>query len=203
MLRPLDRCRHELVERERLACVDRPTVAGGLDEIADQGRELLDAADGCAEHALAPFDGQIRPRQQLDVRAVRGQRRPQLVRGVRDQLLLSLLRLVEGGQHRVEVGCEACQLVPAAHRDPPVEVTRRAHLAHRPGERTHGAQHRIRSQSPEQACRERPAERQAEQQPADAGDRRVRLGQRAHASAPARRSKTAVASCTAASPRRR
>ena len=138
------------------------------------------AADGCAEHALAPFDGQVRPRQQLDVRAVRGQRRPQLVRGVRDQLLLSLLRLVEGCEHRVEVGCEACQLVPAAHRDPPVEVTRRAHLAHRPGERTHRAQHRIRGQSSEQARRERPAERQAEQQPADAGDRRVRLGQRAH-----------------------
>ena len=148
------------------------------------------AADGRAEHALAPFDGQVRPRQQLDVRAVRGQRRPQLVRGVRDQLLLSLLRLVEGCEHRVEVGCEACQLVPAAHRDPPVEVTRRAHLAHRPGERTHRAQHRIRGQSSEQGRRERPAERQAEQQPADAGDRRVRLGQRAQRSAPARRSKT-------------
>ena len=137
------------------------------------------AADGCAEHALAPFDGQVRPRQQLDVRAVRGQRRPQLVRGVRDQLLLSLLRLVERCEHRVEVGREARQLVPAAHRDPLVEVARRAHLAHRPGERTHRAQHRIRGQPSEQARRERPAERQAEQQPADAGDRRVRLGQRA------------------------
>ena len=114
VLRPLDRCRHELVERERLACVDRPPVAGGLDEIADQCRELLDRPDGCAEHALALFDGQVRPRQQLDVRAVRGQRRPQLVRGVRDQLLLSLLRLVERCEHRVEVGCEARQLVPAA-----------------------------------------------------------------------------------------
>ena len=137
------------------------------------------AADGGAEHALAPFDGQIRPRQQLDVRAVRGERRPQLVRGVRDQLLLRLLRLVEGCEHRVEVGCEACQLVPAADRDPPVEVARRAHLAHRPGERTHRAQHRVRGQSSEQARCECPAEREAEQQPADAGDRRVRLGQRA------------------------
>ncbi len=159
------------------------------------------AADGCAEHALAPFDGQVRPRQQLDVRAVRGQRRPQLVRGVRDQLLLSLLRLVEGCEHRVEVGREACQLVPAAHRDPPVEVARRAHLAHRPGERTHRAQHRIRGQSSEQARRERPAERQTEQQPADAGDRRVRLGQRAHGPHQPVARRQAVASCTAASPR--
>ncbi len=165
-------------------------------------RELLDRPDGCAEHALALFDGQVRPREQLDVRAVRGQRRPQLVRGVRDQLLLSLLRLVEGCEHRVEVGREACQLVPAAHRDPLVEVTRRAHLAHRPGERTHRAQHRIRGQSSEQARRERPAERQAEQQPADAGDRRVRLGQRARGPhQPVARGR-AVASCTAASPRR-
>ena len=114
------------------------------------------------------FDRQVRPRQQLEVRAVRGQRRPQLVRGVGDQLLLSLLGLGERREHRVEVGCEACQLVPAAHRDPLVEVARRAHLSHRPGERTHGAQHRIRGQSSEQARRERPAEGQAEQQPADA-----------------------------------
>ena len=137
------------------------------------------ARTAAAEHALALFAGQVRPRQQLDVRAVRGQRRSQLMRGVRDQLLLSLLGLVEGCEHRVEVGCEACQLVPAADRDPLAEVTRRAHLTHRPGERAHGAQHRIRGQSPEQARRERPTERQGEQQPADAGDRRVRLGQRA------------------------
>ena len=179
VLRALDRCRHELVERERLARVDRPTVAGGLDEIADQRRELPDRPDGCGEHALALFERQVRPRQQLDVRAVCGQRRPQLMRGVRDQLLLSVLGLVERCEHRVEVGREACQLVAAADRDPLAQVTRRAHLAHRPGERTHRAQHRIRGQPPEQARHERATERQREQQPADARDRRVRLGQRA------------------------
>ena len=124
------------------------------------------------------FDGQVRAREQLDVRAVCGQRRPQLVRGVRDQLLLSPLRVFEGREHRVEVGCEACQLVPAADRDPPVQVTRRAHVADCSGERAHGAQHRIRGQPTEQGRRERPAERQEEQQPADARERRVRFGQR-------------------------
>ena len=179
MLCPVDRRRHDLVERERLACVDGPTVAGGLDQVADQGRELLDRPDRGAKDALAPFDGQVRPREQLDVRAVRGERRPQLVRGVRDQLLLSLLRLVEGRQHHVEIGREACQLVPAADWDPPVEVTRGAHLAHGPGERTHRSEHRVRRQPSEQARCECATERQAEQQPADTGDRRVRLGQRA------------------------
>ena len=160
VLRPLDRCRHELVERERLAGIDRAAVAGGLDEIADQRREPLHRPDGCAEHALPLFDGQVRPRQQLDVRAVRGQRRPQLMRGVGDQLLLRLLGLLEGREHRIEVGREAGELVAAADRDPLVEVPRRAHLAHRPGERTHGAQHGIRGQPSEQGRRERPTERQ-------------------------------------------
>ena len=179
VLRPLDRRRHELVERERLACVDRPTIAGGQDEVANQRREPLHRPNGSAEDALALVRRQVRSRQQLEIRAVRGQRRSQLMRGVGDQLLLSPLGLGQRREHPVEVGCEACQLVPAAYRDPLAEVAGRAHLTHRPGERAHGAQHRIRCQSPEQARRECPTESQSQQQPADVGDRRVRVGQRA------------------------
>ena len=76
---PLDRSRQDLVQRERFSRVDRLPVTGGLDEVADQARELLDPPDGRAEYALAPFDGQVRSREQLDVRTVRGQRRPKLV----------------------------------------------------------------------------------------------------------------------------
>jgi hypothetical protein len=109
---------------------------------------------------------------------VRGQRRPQLVRRVGDQLLLCALRLVQRCQHRVEVGGEACEFVAAVHRDSLVQITRRTHMTHRSGELTHRPQNCTRGQSPEQRRRERATDRQTDEQPADAGDRRVRLGQR-------------------------
>ena len=165
-------------------------------------RELLHRPDGGAEHALALFDGQVRPRQQLDVRAVRGQRRPQLVRGVRDQLLLSLLRLVEGCEHRVEVGCEACQLVPAAAPGSAGSghASRSPRAPPRPA-RAQGAAPRSRP-----AVRAAPprAPRRASGRAAASGRGRSSRSPRSAGvrSAPARRARTGVASCTAASPRR-
>ena len=57
VLRPLERRCYELVERERLAGVDRPAVVGGLDEIADQDGELSGRSDGCCQYAFALFGG--------------------------------------------------------------------------------------------------------------------------------------------------
>ena len=49
---------------------------------------------------------------------------PELVRGVRDQLALLLLGLVERREHRVEARAEACELVVPLEADPMREVAR-------------------------------------------------------------------------------
>ena len=57
--------------------------------------------------------GLLRPRQvHLDLRADVRQRAPQLVRGIRDELLLPRLRLVEAAEHRVHRLREPSNLVP-------------------------------------------------------------------------------------------
>ena len=67
-----------------------------LDEVADEGRELLDLADHVGEELLALLLGQrLSAHEHLDVRAEARERRPQLVRRVGDELALRAHRLVE------------------------------------------------------------------------------------------------------------
>ena len=172
----LDRCRDQLVEGKRpRASTDRPSRAA--DQIADQRRQLIEPLTA-ASSTYSPLGRQVRGghSRMLARCAVSGRTR---ARGVRNQLLLHALRLVQGGHHRVEVGREAGEFVSAPHRDALVELAGHAHLAHRSGKRSHRAKDCIRRQTPEQCGRKRSTKRQGEQEPPDTCDRRIRLRQRA------------------------
>ncbi len=93
-----------------------------FDQVADQGGQLLQLAAYVAEQSLvvgrieAPAAGSAGLGEQVEVGAQAGQRRTQLVAGVRDQLPLPLPRVLERPQHRVEAGGEPGELVTAGHR---------------------------------------------------------------------------------------
>ena len=80
---------HQLVEAHVLGRRRRLAVARQGDEVADEVAELLGLLDHVVEQG-APVDLAHRRRvaQDLDVRAQRGHRRAQLVRGVGHQLAL-------------------------------------------------------------------------------------------------------------------
>src|SRR5262249_2678788 len=150
VLRAIDGVRYQLVERDGCASIDRGSVARRLDQVVDERRQLVDRSHRRAEDVWAPCVRQGRTGQELDVRAVRGRRRPELMGGVGDQLLLRALRFLERSEHGVEVLGQAAELVPSGNGDPPVEITRRGYVAHRFGEAANRAQYRPRSEAAEQ-----------------------------------------------------
>ena len=100
-------------------------VAGELDEVADERGQLLELRDHVGAQPLA-VAGVRRPAagQHLEVRAQRGERRAQLVRGVGDELALRALRALERLEHGVEGAREPRDLVVAVRLDPAREVAR-------------------------------------------------------------------------------
>ena len=120
--RPVDRFLRQHVELD-VGRLEVGPLARELDEVRDEQAHLLELADDVAEQRLALLVREVAPAgEHLDVRAQARQRRPQLVRGVRDELALRALRLLERGQHRVEARAEpASSSVPctrSGERDP-------------------------------------------------------------------------------------
>ena len=96
-------------------------VAGELGEVADQRGELLDLELDVV-HELGPGPAESPPLavglgQQVQVGAQRGQRGPQLVAGVRDELALPVPGGRQRGQHRVEGAGQPGDLVVALDLD--------------------------------------------------------------------------------------
>ena len=87
----------------------------------------------------------LAPAQRLDVGPQRGERRAELVRGVRDQPPLRRFGALERGHHLVEAGGEPAELVVAADVDPVGQVVRAGDLLggvrDLPGRRERGARH--------------------------------------------------------------
>ena len=98
----------------RLELVARLLVAGEVDEIGDEQRQLLELGDQVGAQALVVGGREAAAGEHLEVGAQRGERRAQLVRGVRDEAALRALGLVERLEHRVERAGEARELVVAA-----------------------------------------------------------------------------------------
>ena len=73
--------------------------------------------DASSRARFASSGGQPALAQQVDVRAGRGQRRAQLVRGVRDETALAADGLLERREHRVEARAEPAELVVPGDRD--------------------------------------------------------------------------------------
>ena len=71
---------------------------------------------------------------------VDGQRRAQLVRGVRDEAALAADRLLERREHRVEARAEAAELVVPRDRDALGQVAGRGDVLGRGREAPHGLQ---------------------------------------------------------------
>ena len=122
----LDRGRDQPVEphvldRRRLGLL----VAGELDEVADERAQLLELRDEVGAQAVAVLGvGRAAARQHLEVGAQRGERRPELVRGVGDELALGALTALERFEHRVERARQARELVLALGLDPAREIAR-------------------------------------------------------------------------------
>ena len=111
----------ELGEVDRLDDVGQRLVTGQLDEVADQGGELLDLG----AHVVEQLGPRLRPggralavglAEQVEVGAQRGERRAQLVAGVGDQLPLAVPGRGERREHLVERGGQAGDLVVALDR---------------------------------------------------------------------------------------
>ena len=109
-----------LGEVEGLHDLGQRLVAGELDEVADEVRQLLDlGADVVEELGLLlgrEPAGLVGLGEQVEVRAQRGERRPQLVAGVGHQPALPVARGLEGGEHGVERRGQAGDLVVALDR---------------------------------------------------------------------------------------
>ena len=85
----VDRFADDLVEPDILDRKGRLFVAREIDEISDQCRQPLDLTDELNEHLLALLRiGRLPAREQLEIRTQARERRPQLVRGVGDELAL-------------------------------------------------------------------------------------------------------------------
>ena len=143
-LHAIDRVRHDVGEVHRLGIVVQRLVARQLDEVADQGRELLDlGADvGHDLHRLLVAQRAARLArlgQELDVGAQAREGRAQLVSGVGHEAPLLQLRGVERGEHLVERGREARQLVATDDLDR-LQLLRAGDVLGRTGEAPHGAQ---------------------------------------------------------------
>ena len=100
-----------------------------LDELGHQCGHLGELADDVVEQLLPLVVRHVPvPSEHLDIRAQAGQRRSQLVRGIRDQLPLGAVGLLERRQHRVEACGQPAELVLAVCLDPLGEILGFGHL---------------------------------------------------------------------------
>ena len=107
-------------------------VAGEIDQVADQHRQLVELGDDVGEQSLALLGRHLLGMgEDLDVGAQAGERRAQLVRGVGDELALGVDRALERVEHRVEAAGQAAQLAAAARVDAATEVAGLGDLASR------------------------------------------------------------------------
>ena len=84
---------HDLVDAHVVHDVARLGAAGQLDDVAHERRQLVELRDDVGAQALAIGLGQpVGVLQHLDVGAQAGDRRAQLVAGVRDEVALRLGR---------------------------------------------------------------------------------------------------------------
>ena len=108
---------HHLGEVDLGDHAGRRLVAGQLDQVADQGAQLLDLAADVVEQLETRLGGQRRVAlglvEQVEVGAQRGERRTQLVARVGHQPALPVARGAEREQHLVERRGEAGDLVVA------------------------------------------------------------------------------------------
>ena len=107
----------DLGEVEGLHHVGERLVAGQLDQVPDEGGELLELRADVVQQLLALLGrqpaGGVGLGEQVEVRAQRGQRRAQLVAGVGDQPALAVARRGQRDEHRVERRGEPGDLVVA------------------------------------------------------------------------------------------
>ena len=153
-----DRLGHELVEAHVLGRRRRLAVARQRDEVGDEVAELLGLLDHVVEQrAAVDLVHRRRVAQDLDVRAQRGHRRAQLVRGVGDELALLGLRGLQAREHPVEARGHPPDLVVAAGVDAPPEVAGRLDVLGRLGQLGHRGDDAPREE-PADARRERGAD---------------------------------------------
>ena len=165
---PVDGPFDELVEPERgrLVVLHGGVVAGELDEVADEHAELLHLGGDVAEDPLAFLGRHVGlAREHLDVRPHAGERRPQLVARVGDELALLLTRRGQRTEHRVEARGEATELVAPLDVDRRVEVLRLGDVLGGGGESFDGTQH-----GPGDDEAEEPGERDAAERHEDQRD---------------------------------
>ena len=87
------------------------------DELGHELAHLGELLDDVGQQALPLLAGSVvGAGEDLDVRAQAGQRRAQLVRGVGDEAALAPRRVLERGEHGVEAGGQAPELVGALVR---------------------------------------------------------------------------------------
>jgi hypothetical protein len=100
------------------------------------------------------------------------------VRRVGDELPLGLRRVLERGEHGVERGREARELVTALVDDPAREIAGLGHVLGRTGQSLHRCEHRSRDEQPEPGGESDAHEGDSEQVAADPPERAVDLLQR-------------------------
>ena len=141
MVRPLrrafafDHLFHELAEIDLLHRLLGPGVGREIDELGDEITELgqldLGRVDELSALRVVERSGAL---EQLDVRAQRGERRPQFVARVHHEPPLLRARRAERGEHRVEAGGQPAELVVPTDLDVVVELLGLGDLLGRDGE---------------------------------------------------------------------
>ncbi len=125
----------EQVETDVLGLLRLRLAARELDELGYERGHLGELADDVVEQLLPLVVRHVPvPSEHLDVRAQAGQRRSQLVRGIRDELSLGAVGLLERREHCVEARSQPAELVLAGSLDPLGEIAGFGHLLGRPGQ---------------------------------------------------------------------
>ena len=105
----------EQIEAERLGCRRLLVAARQLGQIADEVGQLLQLHQDVVDEHGAVLDAQlVDPPDHLEVGAQAGERGPQLVRGVEDELALGPARRLERLEQAVEGAAQPSELVGTA-----------------------------------------------------------------------------------------
>ena len=176
--RSLDGVGDEKIQADVLELRRPLAVAAELDEVADELRQLLDLDAGGGERGCAIVLGQAAGRQQLDVRAQTRQRRPQLVRRVRDELPLRAERPLERCQHLVEGLAEPRELVATRGLHPSRRVSGRRDALGGVDQPAHRRGRRARDEESERGRERDTGERDEHEQEPQSRQHRIHLVQR-------------------------